>query len=396
MLNTRKKRLAVGFALTAVLGTQLSMGSAQADPKQLSALVGVGSDTTQDVSNAFAGFSDGIYYTPIRSSTASLARQVISFDATPPAGAGDNCIITRVSAPGFQRPNGSGNGRAALSRALDGNRWGSADCGGLVDVNGLIDYARSSSSAGPIVVNGPLTQIPFARDAMSFAYKRNGGLGGAITSLTAAEITSLYNTGTLVKNNGTENVTIIPCGIQQGSGTYSFWLGRTGGVSNDNLNTVTCNNLGGTGRLQENDPVGLAAKAALAPAGTQVIIGFSAANFIAKSNLVATPNPVTSGVNLGFIDGVAPFTGTGTSLAANAPFYATSFGRFIFNVLPTGILVGAGNIDIKTMFVGTSSAVCQATTTIQTFGFLPLTGTGVNACGDTTQLRGFEPGNSNV
>ena len=55
MLTTKtKKALAAGLAVTA-LGAGLLAGSASADPAQLSAIVGVGSDTTQDVMNALAG-----------------------------------------------------------------------------------------------------------------------------------------------------------------------------------------------------------------------------------------------------------------------------------------------------------------------------------------------------
>ncbi|MEQ1704123.1 MAG: hypothetical protein ABMA25_28785, partial [Ilumatobacteraceae bacterium] len=68
MLHTSaKQRLALAVALTASLATAFTGGSANADPKQLTAAVGVGSDTTQDVMNAMAGYTNDTYFTPIHS-----------------------------------------------------------------------------------------------------------------------------------------------------------------------------------------------------------------------------------------------------------------------------------------------------------------------------------------
>ncbi|MCU0311593.1 MAG: hypothetical protein MUE36_11720, partial [Acidimicrobiales bacterium] len=89
-----------------------------ADPQQQSGLVGVGSDTTQGLMNAYAGFSNGINYTPLQSSVASGQRQIVSFDATNPSATGDRCITTKVKSATIYRPNGSGSGRNALSRSI--------------------------------------------------------------------------------------------------------------------------------------------------------------------------------------------------------------------------------------------------------------------------------------
>lgn len=48
-----------------------SLTSAGADPQFVNAFVGVGSDTTQDVMNAQAGFANGHNYTPLQSSAAT-------------------------------------------------------------------------------------------------------------------------------------------------------------------------------------------------------------------------------------------------------------------------------------------------------------------------------------
>lgn len=399
--SSNTKRLALSVAVMAAAVTPLFAGSASADPKQLGALVGVGSDTTQDVLNAMAGNSNNVPYTPITSSSASGARQVISFDATPPVGVADNCISPKVGGPTFDRPNGSTNGRAALSRALDGTKWGSAACGGLADLGGIVDFARSSSGPASGDTGTTLTYVPFGRDAVSFAYYRAGGAGGPVTSLTRPQLTTLFTTGTLSVSNGIESVNIIACGIQTGSGTFKFWnTVTTASTSLENTATTTCNNLGGTGRLQENDAAGLKAKGDLAASGTQVVVGFSAANFVAKSNGVADGNPAPLSVGLGSISdngaGVnlgSPISGSAPNVAANATFYNSSiFGRNVYNVLPSAIISGGGNFDIKTMFVGSTSAVCSANAVIVQFGYLSL-GAG---CGTTTTKGSLIAGQVNA
>lgn len=385
--SAHTKRLAFAVAMTATLGTTFVGGSAQADPKQLTAAVGVGSDTTQDVMNAMTGFTNGVNYTPIQSSSASGYRQVISFDAVPPAGVADACITPKVGGPTFARPNGSGAGKNALSRAQDGTKYGNAACGGVQDVSGLVDFARSS--AGPTTgdVGTDLTYVPFGRDGVSFAYYR--AAGSPVTSLTRAQLTTLFTTGATTIGG----VRILPCGIQTSSGTYKFWnTVTTATTTQENTATTECNNLLGVGtRAEENDGTALKARgdaAEAATAGTEVIIGFSAGSFIAKSNLVAPGAPPAT-VGIGSIDDGAgvitsPVTGAAPNLAPNSTFYAsTIYGRNVYNIFPTAVIASAiGNSDLKTLFVGSTSAMCTNGATIAKFGFQT-----ISTCGDTT-LKG--------
>ena len=402
MLTTKtKKALAAGLAVTA-LGAGLLAGSASADPAQLSAIVGVGSDTTQDVMNALAGKSAGILYTPLASSDATGGRQLISFDATAAtAGAADNCITTKTGAPSFTRPNGSTGGRRALSRALDGTGYGSAECGGVKDISGLVDFARSSS--GVSTTTGNLTYIPFGRDGMSFAYYRKNG--APVTTLTRAQLTTLFTSGPQV----IDGVRIVPCGIQLGSGTFQFWnTVTTATESQEAAATTLCNGLGldapTSGRAQESDGPDLKdrgdALALLAgEADSQVVIGFSAGQFIARSNGKAFPAPGPgvgignisnngSGTNLG-----SPVAGTAPNLTPNSTFFSDSvFGRRVFNVFASALIDGPGNADIKSMFVdsngataGNTAVICNApyTATVEALGFLP-----APDCGRTDLFRG--------
>jgi hypothetical protein len=410
MLTSKKAtRLALAVALTASAGGILSGGSAKADPKQLTAAVGVGSDTIQDVTNAFAGNTNGINYTPLQSSAASGSRQIISFDAIPPAGVTGACITVKPGAPTIDRPNGSGAGLKAISRAIDGTGYGNTAagfaCGGINNVSGLIQFVRSSAgpTAGDTATD--LTYIPFGRDGVSFAaYRANGA---PVTSLTRADLTALFTTGPQTIGG----VRIVPCGIQSGSGTFKFWnTVTTASTTAEAAATAECNALVANalgGRAEENDGNALKARgdalaAVPATANDEVIIGFSAASFIAKSNGVAAGAP-PAGVSMGSIsnDGViippaivgqnlgSPVSGTAPNLTPNATFYASAiFGRNVYNVFPTAVITSQfGNTDLKSLFVGPTSSVCSASGTISTFGFLPIAG-----CGSTTLTGGLSLG----
>ena len=113
-------RAAVGVAATSLMiGTSLIGGTpAGADPKQASALAGYGSDTTQDILNALAGFTNNNNFVPVQSSLATFKKQIVSWDAV-----GSPCITPKAGGQSIVRPNGSTNGRRALSRAIDGGNW---------------------------------------------------------------------------------------------------------------------------------------------------------------------------------------------------------------------------------------------------------------------------------
>ncbi len=369
--------LAVGSAVVA-----FGMPSAGADPQIDTAFVGVGSDTTQDVMNAHAGFVNGTAYPPAVSTAATGYKGVVSWDAIVP-GATDNCITPKLRAPTIYRSNGSSEGRRALSRAIDGSPYGPvAQCGGSKSVAGLIDYARSSSGPASGDVGTALTYIPFGRDGIGFAYYANGVT--PVTSLTRAQLTALFTTGPQVIGG----VNIIPCGIQLGSGTFSFWNSVTTATSTQEAAaTATCNAAGNGQRLQENSPADLKAKGD-ALVGSQVIVGYSGAAFIAQSNGVASKDAV-AGVEMGAIsnngsgtDLGLPYTGTAPNLTPSSTYYGDSvFGRNVYNVVDTARITGFGNNDLKSIFVGPTSAMCSAESqaVTNTFGFASTA-----SCGSTT------------
>ena len=152
MLNTKKaKSLAFAVAATALIGAAASAGgNASADPKQYDApFVAVGSDTTQDIVNAFAGFENGVNYTPLQTDAATGQKQLVSWNATA-NGLTTTCITSRTGGPSFNRPNGSGAGRTALlSTITAGGTTSNSNCGtGTTSASGQISFARSSSLSG--------------------------------------------------------------------------------------------------------------------------------------------------------------------------------------------------------------------------------------------------------
>jgi hypothetical protein len=209
-----------------------------------------------------------------------------------------------------------------------------------------------------------------------------------VTSFTKAQLTTLFTTGPQI----IDGVEVIPCGIQTGSGTYTFWnTVTTASVDQEAAATLTCNNAGTGSRIQENDGAALKAKGD-AQVGKQVIVGFSVGNFIAQGNGVAL-SQLAAGVNLAAIsdDGTGanlgmPYTtstvGDTTTYAPATAFYAsTVFGRLVYNVFDTSKVTGFGNRDIKTLFVGAESAVCSAAgqVIVNSFGFST-----IDTCGSIT------------
>ena len=374
---------ALGLASTLVTGEP-----AQADPKQFEAATGVGSDTTQDVMDAMAGFSNNILYTPIQSSAASGRRQVTSFTAIRPGHPTAECITPKAPGATVDRPNGSSAGRRALSRAIDGGLFGTAAACANKAVSGLFQFARSSAGPNPGTTCDPgvttcLTYVPFGRDAMTFGYYARGtAVGNETTNLTPAQLNTIFSSPGPHNFGGAD---IYGCSIQTSSGTYQFWRDAVG-VTDAQMEAATQVCTPTTNDLQESDGIGLKNRADATPAlaNAQVVIGYSAANFSAQTNGVGPqqlPLPLGT-VKLGSINGVFPVTGTQWTgpFTPNNTFYAdATFGRNVYNVLSSVVALGAGNNDMKTLFIGASSAACTAPM-IDDFGF----GTPVGGCGTTT------------
>jgi hypothetical protein len=371
MFTKKAKGLALAIGATALVGAAVSSGgSASADPKQYDApFVLVGSDTTQDIMNAFAGFENGVSYTPLQSDAASGQKQIVSWDATA-NGLTTTCITTRTGGPSFNRPNGSGSGRTALLQAYTaGGTTSVSNCGtGTTSPSGQISGARSSSLSG--TAGTTLAYVPFARDAMSFAFYRKAG--SPVTTLTEAQMKTIFTTqaGLDVDPDGAgplAAVKIFGCDIQSGSGTGQFWRQKIQGTQTPQFTATTvCDDYipvgGGTpfatgapGDAQEQDGDGLVIRGDAVDAqypGAQVIIGMSVGGYIGKANGAAKGGMPTT-VGIGTISDIAggvspvvdnttpssPVASTGQTgrpnLVGDSTFYAAGYGRDLYNAAVT-------------------------------------------------------------
>ncbi|UFS59215.1 substrate-binding domain-containing protein [Subtercola endophyticus] len=301
-----KKIAAIGAAIGVVVAGIAFAAPANAEPVSNSYVL-VGSDTLQDSVNALTnGTSVGGASLRVTAGGASVG----SFDAF-----GSTSIQTKPGGPYFGRPSGSGAGVTALRASINGaptTYSGNAAVPAKV-IGGQVDIARSSSGPGANANSaGKLVYVPYARDAVAYAYN---GSSADLGALSKAQLKQIYESNTPVTIGGTVVHPVIP---QASSGTRSFFLSSIGvttlGSTVNDVNNTT----------PEND-------ASVLPADS--IIPFSAASWIAQSNGVTGVSTIGStGVKLGSPDGVAPFTGT-TTLAANSAFYGSSYGRDTYLVV---------------------------------------------------------------
>lgn len=300
-----KKPLILGMAAGIALSA-LAAAPALADPVSDS-YVAVGSDTLDSSMNALVNGSKASG-SPIRITAGGS--NLASFDAF-----GSALVQTKSQGPYFVRPEGSGNGVNALIASIRGvddasYKWNN------VNIAGQVDIARSSSgpSADPA---GKLSWVPFARDAVGYAYLPVAGHESDLANLTTAQLTALYN-GTLTTVGSTTVNVMIP---QNGSGTRKFFLSAIGVSTNSTCPLAVCT----TSAVPENDASKLSVPGSIIP--------FSAANYIAQSNGVQVNTIGSTGVLLGSIDGNAPATGSAGSLVPNQAFYSTTYGRNTYLVV---------------------------------------------------------------
>ena len=328
MRSTRSTRLATATLTAAVaVGGLVIASPAQADPTPAGTfrkLVGVGSDTTQDVLNALAGDTvNGTSYAA--TAVTANGNGIASYDAVDPStGTTHGTITTRSGGTAFTRPNGSGEGRKALSATLTGT----ADVNGSNAVmTGNVDFARSSG--GPSVsgtgITG-LTYIPMARDAVGVVVR-----GSALANLTIAQLHDIYSSSTPVTINGQVVHPYIP---QGGSGTRKFFLAAIGlqdsEVPTDTVTVVQEN--------QANDA--MTADGAIEP--------FSVASWIAQNNGIAPDHSKTAAADGAYMAGIeldptgaagtytSPVATTDGVLSGVESYYnSATFGRDVFNVVRT-------------------------------------------------------------
>lgn len=310
-----KKVIALCATVGVALSTVAFAAPALAEPVSDSYVV-VGSDTLQDALNAL---SNGTTVTGSSVRSSAGGKSIGSFDATGSVG-----IQTKPNGVRFGRPNGSGDGVKALSRAIDGSAYTSATPGApaAVVISGQVDIARSSSGPGTSAnVNGPLVYIPFGRDALSYAHT---GTDAAFDNIDLATLVGIFNCS-ITTVGGVPVTAVIP---QSGSGTRADWLSKLGLTSAYSTANPSCVVTG-----QEHDTKNLADGSAFP---VNAITAMSAAQWVAQNtgagiNRIGTLNPVKIGSP---VSGVPATTGTGTSTVPNSAFYANStWGRDTYVVV---------------------------------------------------------------
>ncbi|MFJ6897228.1 Ig-like domain repeat protein [Streptomyces hokutonensis] len=380
----RRMRLSATMVAAAVVSGTLALASpASADPTPAGTfrqLVGVGSDTTQDVTNALAGDTvNGTSYSATALKSTSGAG-IASYDAIEPGtGATGTKITTRSGGTTFLRPNGSGAGRTALSQSLTGD----LDSSGA-SVKGQVDFARSSG--GPSSSGTALTYIPMARDAVGVAVK-----GSGLDTLTVKQLHDIY-TGALTEVNGQ---TVHPKIPQNGSGTRKFFLNAIGVADN----AVPVN----IGVVQENQ-----ANAALTEDGA--LVPFSVGSWIAQNNGVSpdySKTAVAAGGHLAAVQlpgdtgATSPVTTVNGKVAPVTAYYENAtFGRDVYNVVPSRAIDPTGiffDKDLYDVFVTSGShtaatASDAAENVISSFGFVNESYNGSVSVAKHAKLGGLEEG----
>jgi hypothetical protein len=304
-----RKLASIGVATGVLAGLVAAAVPASADPVAGGYAV-VGSDTLQDSMNALVNGS---------SVTGSVVRvsangaNLGSFDAF-----GSSKIRTKSTGAFFTRPGGSGAGVSALLASINGTPLNGET------LTNQVDIARSSSGPATVNVNGALVFVPFARDAVAYAYQvpaTDTACATALSSLTAAQLTAIYNSAT--PNTTLCTTAITPRLPQSNSGTRKFFLKALG------VTTV-----GAAVPTTDNQPTGPQENT-----GGQIsdyqIIPFSAASWIAQSN-GAAPNTIAAfpTLKLGAVNGQLAYSGTGSNLSPVAATYAdTTFGRDTYLVV---------------------------------------------------------------
>ncbi|MCU1534252.1 MAG: hypothetical protein JWR53_733 [Glaciihabitans sp.] len=403
-------KFGIGFVAAAVMACTISV-PAFADPASTNTfgtLVGVGSDTTQDVLNGVAGAiggTDGV--------------RIASYDAL-----GSQKITTRKnSATQIFRPNGSGNGRDVLRVSIGNLPSTAATVAGAAytwnaETVGQVDFARSSGgiASGTAAADGVLTYIPFAVDAVDYAVSDTSLIPNNLTkgnSSDAADVdgvapNTLYaiyhgiatkivtdvdgNFVKLVNNSyapasGESLVPIHAYVPQAGSGTRSFWLTQLGFTETNITNgDVPVKDVFGPNNtsVQEHDGSSLVGDPG-------AIMPFSVGQWVAQSNNIDGVTDRRHSAVLGHLNGQDPVIPAGTLNALNPEY--TAITRNVYNIVPSAKADDSESL-INWAFVGKGSLVCSQKDEIKLYGFGLLTAaSGPNSCGDTS-ARAYAPAQS--
>jgi hypothetical protein len=420
-----KSAVIAGTVIASLSGLLLSQAPAFADDNTI--FVAVGSDTTQDVINQFSldlgGNELGSQYATNQVSQAvheviTPAKEARNADGTPNSlAAQENCS--------YDRPNGSGEGQAALRLSINTASTAAVPGGANPPQAGCIDIGRSSSGPGSNAsTSGQLIFIPFALDDVtgssgstastitvpgtttvvntpaSNLVPTTGTFAGQAPDFSLAQLQAMYANGTA--ETATNGITYNPTGgpvalqagqtaidlyvPQSGSGTRNFW-GTTLGFNTTTLPAWVFDHIQADGTSTVSQFVGLQVEE---HDGTAVTVDpngfapFSVAQYIAQTN---GHNPRFHQAILAEVGGVQPVV----SGSLNTSF---PINREVYNVVQYDRVVNTGDGHFDTqlakLFVGGNSVMCRDSATITGYGFGLLSSSTTDLCGSTAAtLRAY-------
>ncbi|GEM_PF-709813 len=373
---------AAGLASIALLFGSVPAAQADPAPGTNPVLDGAGSDTTQDVMNALA--------TVIKTNNGQPL--IASYDA----GAADRVAAGQLSAsvkPGEKndvavpRPNGSGQGRAALIAAIDGTKLSNANGESSKELSrDVFEFARSSSGPGDKVApNGRLAYIPFGVDGVTYAVKgtsfipRNLPVGTKNDAPNAVTLRNIYlgNVKEIKGTNG-QMIKVEPLLPQTGSGTRDFFVAQLG-LSKDDVKGVRSD------KLQENDGAALTGDNQIIPYSIGQYSAQSRASYVSSQYPQAKIGDRRNGAVLGFANGVNPQNSLKTASNTNFPML-----RPVFNIVENAAITQGTpqyNAALAQTFVGPKSSVITAkspggnNSVVSDYGFADIPANGIRIQG---------------
>jgi len=360
------------------------------------ALVGVGSDTIQDL---FTGLTQSVLD--------SGSNQVFaSYDAT-----GSAIINTRVLGQPFTRPNGSGPGLTALKSAVAGSVV--PDGTSSVVLHGSdVQFSRSSSYNNTTLSStGRYAQIPIAVDAVTYATSgtttsrvpsgiAEGGTpssaAGTIAAPDALTLSNIFDgngylsgviggttyqffSGAGASSNQTSWPKLDVFVPQSGSGTRNFWYTALTLGTNTVLPAGVLDTYNGGTVNEEHDGSAIQSDAL-------GIEPFSIAQWTAQSR-ASTINGIygTSitdrrhGVLLNNVGSVAPTVsgGLNTAFPISRPvFVDVEFAQLKINPLLEAVFVNDSNFAASSTIYNAMNPLDQSTNVITDFGFAKIPAAG--------------------
>jgi ABC-type phosphate transport system substrate-binding protein len=367
------KKAVFAAAVTAMVAATVTPAYADPAPGVTPAatdIVGVGSDTTQELVGALSK--------AYNLQVAAGAPKVYSWDATPQP----DTITPKAGATSILRPDGSGAGIKAL----------------LADSKGDLDFARSSSSRG--TTSPTVAFLALAQDGVTWATVPNSN---APVSLTKSQLADIYTCSpkavywdqvggkktlhikkttkwvwvtktvkgkkkkvrvkkTIITKSYTRNV-IQPYIPQANSGTRKFFVAALGLLPEQIGKCVK--------ETQENTGTAL-------PKNANVIAPYSIGKWLAQA--VHKHNDQHGVYVLHQINKTAPTEGTGANVQLSASF-PSQFLRLVYNVVKK--VSGTETIAPKyTKVFGTAADggyFCKHPEIIKDYGFRPIAGCGLQS-----------------